>query len=337
MVPVLKTSIVLGEGFDPYANLALEELLLEQLKEDEALLYLWQNQHTVVIGRNQNAFRECHMEKLEADGGFLARRLSGGGAVYHDLGNVNFTFVVPKAVFDLHRQCGIILHAVQSLGIQAEFSGRNDLLAKGRKFSGNAYCHGKTASYHHGTILVDVDMGVMQQYLNVPAQKMASKGVESVRSRVVNLKELAPSLTIEMVKEAMRREFVKGYGGEGEVLYASSLKATPEFGPLLEKYQSWDWRIGKSPSFDIFYETRFPWGGIELGLQVDGGIVKTAKIYSDAMDADWITGMEHQIIGVEFNRKVLAQAVRNRYESADDTMVADIASWIEETNTTRKE
>ena len=209
------TSIALAQGYDPWLNLSLEELLLGRVGDDEAILYLWQNQHTVVVGRHQNAWRECHAEKLEADGGKLARRLSGGGAVYHDLGNLNFTFIVPKPAYDLHRQLKVILGAARTVGVDAEFSGRNDILADGRKFSGNAFYHGRKASYHHGTILIDVDMTVLQKYLNVPQQKMAAKGVTSVKSRVINLRELVPTLTIEEMQQAMMQAFIAEYGEIG--------------------------------------------------------------------------------------------------------------------------
>ncbi len=321
-----KTSIVLGGGFDPYMNLALEELLLQNVEDDEVMLYLWQNQRTVVIGRNQNAWKECHLEMLERDGGKLARRLSGGGAVYHDLGNLNFTFLVPKADYDLHRQLGVILSAARTIGIDAVFSGRNDILANGRKFSGNAFYHGKRASYHHGTILVDVDMGVMQHYLNVPKQKMASKGVDSVKSRVINLKEIVPSLTIEGFKDAMQRSFIREYGGKGDGLDTKKFFNSADFMPLHEKYQSWEWRIGKSPDFDISYQTRFPWGGVQLGLMVQGGFVKKSKIYSDAMDADLVERMAECLVGVPYSRASMAKALSGLADEAHEA--ADVAAWV---------
>ena len=186
---------------DPYRNLAVEQQLLETVPKDACTLYLWQNRRTVVIGRNQNAWKECRVTALEADGGFLARRLSGGGAVFHDLGNLNFTFLVNQADYDLPRQLGVIVELCRALGIPAECSGRNDVLADGRKFSGNAFYAHNGKQYHHGTLLVDVDMAAMSRYLSPSHAKLEAKGVASVRSRVVNLRELRPELTAHAMAE----------------------------------------------------------------------------------------------------------------------------------------
>ena len=138
-----------SKSFDPYLNLATEQYLMETVEEDACILFLWQNQNTVVIGKNQNAWKECRTDLLREEGGFLARRLSGGGAVFHDLGNLNFTFLMPQAEYDLDRQFSVIAEAVSMLGLHAERSGRNDVLAEGRKFSGNAfYKNGKIGRAH---------------------------------------------------------------------------------------------------------------------------------------------------------------------------------------------
>lgn len=139
MTEKLDTKIVYSHSYDPWFNLAVEEYLLNHVHDHEVILYLWQNDQTVVIGRNQNAWKECAWEQLEKDGGKLARRLSGGGAVFHDLGNLNFTFLTTKKHYELERQLSVILQALRKLGVNAEFSGRNDLMLDGRKFSGHAY------------------------------------------------------------------------------------------------------------------------------------------------------------------------------------------------------
>ncbi|MEG0693587.1 MAG: lipoate--protein ligase family protein, partial [Oscillospiraceae bacterium] len=161
---------------EPYQNLALEEYLLHHVDEGECILYLWQNRQTVVVGRNQNCWKECKVEELKKDGGYVVRRLSGGGAVFHDLGNLNFTFLVRQEDYNLDRQLQVILKAVQKLGIRAEKSGRNDITVNGQKFSGNAFYSTNGHCYHHGTLLLNVDMENLTQYLNVSTEKLQSKG-----------------------------------------------------------------------------------------------------------------------------------------------------------------
>ena len=177
---------------DPHRNLATEAYLTETVPEDTCILYLWQNRHTVVIGRSQTAWRECRTTLLEQEGGVLARRLSGGGAVYHDMGNLNFTFSLPTAEYDLRRQQEVLVAACRRLGIPAECSGRNDILTGGRKFSGSSFYHHGGRSFHNGTLLIDVDMEKLGRYLAPSQGKLERKGVASVRSRVVTLTQVQP-------------------------------------------------------------------------------------------------------------------------------------------------
>ena len=295
------TSIALYEGVsnDPHYNLAVEQHLLETVKEGQCILYLWQNQNTVVIGRNQNPWKECRTTLLSEEGGHLARRLSGGGAVFHDLGNLNFTFLVPQEDYNLERQLTVIQEAVRSLGIPAEKSGRNDILSEGRKFSGNAFFKHNGKAYHHGTLLVDVDMAKLSRYLNPSKAKLQSKGVDSVRSRVVNLKELNPELTIESLKAALVRSFGSVYGGAVERLTDENLDMA-EIQRLAERNRSWEWNFGAKMPFTCEFEDRFPWGGVQIQLNVDSGVIRQAKIYSDAMDWSFVSALEEALSGCRF-------------------------------------
>ncbi|MEG1126893.1 MAG: lipoate--protein ligase, partial [Oscillospiraceae bacterium] len=180
------TQIIEADGTNPYRNLAVEEFLTDNVPAETCILYLWQNAKTVVIGNNQNAWQECKTQALHEDGGHLARRLSGGGAVFHDDGNLNFTFILPRDDFDIARQSEVIMRAVSSFGVCVERSGRNDILANGQKFSGNAFFRRRNSAYHHGTLLINVDMQNLSHYLNVSAAKLESNGVKSVKSRVCN-------------------------------------------------------------------------------------------------------------------------------------------------------
>lgn len=290
-----------GDSFDPYYNLAVEEHLLRTV-HDACILYLWQNQNTVVIGQNQNAWKECRTALLEEEGGKLARRLSGGGAVFHDLGNLNFTFVMPAEDYDLDRQFSVIEKACGLLGIVVERSGRNDLLASGQKFSGNAFYRGRETSYHHGTILVDADMEKLGRYLSPSKAKLEAKGVQSVRSRVINLREIAPDLTISALKQALVQAFSAVYALPVQALSAAALDAT-EVEALRQRNSGWEWNYGKKLPFALSVEGRFDWGGVEIGLDVESGTIKAAKVYSDAMDETLPQRLEVALVG-----RKLAQA-----------------------------
>lgn len=305
----MQTKIFVSASTNPWFNLAFEEYLVGGVKEDEVYFYLWQNAHTVVIGKHQNPWREVLVNALETDGGKVARRLSGGGAVYHDLGNLNFTFVMHKKHEDLHKQLKVIVDAVNALGIEAEFSGRNDILAKERKFSGNAFYYGKETYYHHGTVLVDVDMSRLGKYLNVSLKKLNAKGVQSVKSRVINLKELRPDLTIEMMKEALMLSFQETYAEAGSVYKITEKDAPPKAIERYEHYASWDWRFGKTPSFDAIFEEKFDWGELSIQFKLKDAVVEDVQIFSDAMDTEIVDLLEPVFNNVKFEAQALSEAV----------------------------
>ncbi len=326
-----KLRIIYSEEVNPWYNLALEEYLLDQVADDEVMLYLWQNDRTVVIGRNQNAWKECRFKKLEKeDGGFLARRLSGGGAVYHDLGNFNFTFLADRDLYDLEKQLSVILEAVREIGIEANFSGRNDLLAAERKFSGNAFYFTGERAYHHGTVLVDSDFEALVGYLQVSEEKIKSKGIDSVRSRVINLKELSSEITVEELKEKVAASFLKVYGNEETVLDEKYYKPSqmPELEQLFEKYSSWEWRYGMTPDFDITFSNRFSWGEIQIGLSLKDGYIKKVEVYSDAMEVELIAQMSTVLEELPFQKQdIIAEITKLDPES---TLINDINKWLTE-------
>ncbi len=308
MIKNLYTCI--GKGFDPYENLALEEVLLRNVPKDSCILYLWQNQKTVVIGKNQNAWTECKIKELEKDGGHLARRLSGGGAVFHDLGNLNFTFLMNTSDYDLDKQLNVIMTAVNSFGIKTEKSGRNDIITEdGRKFSGNAFYHNNDKSYHHGTIMINVDKEKVAEYLNVSTAKLASKGVKSVKSRVANLTELNPNITVENMTKALFKAFEEVYGGKAETFVLDE-NAESVITSLKERNESFEWKLGKKMQFDLKLENRFNWGGIEIELKIDEGLVQEALVYSDAMDVEFITKFAPLMTGEKFSSENLANSLK---------------------------
>lgn len=327
----LNSLFVESTGFNPWLNLAIEEYLVEHVKENEVILYLWQNKDTVVIGSNQNPWKECNIEKMKDAGIKLARRLSGGGAVFHDAGNLNFTFIMGKDLYDQEKQLNVILKAVNSFGFNAEFSGRNDILIDGRKFSGNAYFFGDNASYHHGTLLVDADMLKLSEYLNPSKQKIVSKGVDSVRSRVVNLKELNGSITIEDLKSSVLKSFQESYGKTASYTkYEEDATKDEEIRELYEKYSSWQWLYAESPSFDAYYENRFSWGEVQIGLNFVNGYIKKANVYSDAMNTTFVNKLVDVLTGIRYDNRDIHKAIGSTILDDEEKQIfIDISSMFE--------
>lgn len=313
---------------DPYSNLALEKYLFDHVQEEEVILYLWQNQRTVVCGRNQNLWKECNVSRLLEAGGHPVRRLSGGGAVFHDLGNLNFTFLVNKVNYDVDRQLTVILEACRSFGIQAEKTGRNDITIDGRKFSGNAFYKSKGHCYHHGTIMVSVDKSMLSTYLNVDPTKLQSKGVASVKARVANLTDFCPTLTISQMKERLRLAFEQVYELPSQTLEPDTLDQAA----LAENratFQSEDWLYGKNVDFAFQISRRFPWGDFDLRLNVENGKIVSSALYSDANDESFIRSIGEQLDGLEFSYQALCPLLEQAALSeAQREMVQDIQSFL---------
>ena len=283
----------------PYHNLALEEYLLKNVESGQCILYLWQNKQTVVVGHNQNAWKECQVSKLLEDGGFIVRRLSGGGAVFHDMGNLNFTFLVRKEDYDLNKQLEVILKAVQKLGLQAEKSGRNDILVDGKKFSGNAYFETEGHCYHHGTIMVNVNLPELSKYLSVSKDKLVSKGVDSVQSRVMNLSQANPDITIDSLKSALQEAFREIYGCTLDLLEERSLD-TSVIEERANYFSSWDTIFGKKITFQHENERRFEWGNIQMQLEVSKGMITELNVYSDALVPWFMDQFEAHLKGKKY-------------------------------------
>lgn len=313
-------------SFDPYYNLAAEQHLMNTMEADTAILFLWQNQNTVVLGRNQNPWRECRTSLLEADGGHLARRFSGGGAVYHDLGNLNFTFLLPTSDYDVPKQLSVILEACRELGIPAEATGRNDLTVEGRKFSGNAFYKNGAVSCHHGTIMVQVDREKLGRYLNPSPAKLEAKGVSSVRSRVVNLSEFREGLTCDDLYNPLQAAFSNVYGLPCQ---AQALTDCPEIETLRCSFSSWDWIYGPKLPFTFTCESRFPWGEVSLALDVDQGIIRKAQVCTDSMDWTFAQRLEKALVGCRFSQKEMSPAIGSTFES-EITICRDLIRMLAE-------
>ena len=307
---------------DGWQNLAMDEWFLDHLDPEDVLVYFYINKNAVIIGKNQNPWKECDLGAMERDGVQLVRRITGGGAVYHDEGNLNFSFIVGEGHYDVERQLRLILQAVRSFGIPCEFSGRNDLLADGRKFSGNAFCARGKVRQHHGTLLLRSDLGRLQNYLQVDPRKMKAKGVSSVRSRVCNLSEFTQEVTVEAMLAAIRRELEVQYGPVTEV--AITPEQVAQLVPYYEKQSSWQWRLGKTPAFDLELDPRFPWGGVQMLLNLREGRVEEVSVYSDAIDADLADEIRTCLTGVRFSSRDLHHALM----ASEKSQIRDVAEWV---------
>ena len=316
---ISKLKYYISQETNPYENLAVEKYLMFHAPKDTCILYLWQNERTVVIGRNQNSFKECRVEGLLEDGGHLARRLSGGGAVFHDLGNLNFTFCARLEDYDVGRQMEVLLLALRRLGIAASLSGRNDITVDGRKVSGNAFYKKGGFCCHHGTILINADMEMLGRYLNVSNEKLKSNGVLSVRSRVTNLKDCAgapKNLSVAQVGRAVVSAF-------GEV-YLSAFPDAPPGAPeplILpcsaaleicrdrERFEDQEWIYGKHIQFTQEFSGKFSWGEVTIQLRITGDKIEDAAIYSDALDQEAILCLSKMLHGCPFHREALEAVI----------------------------
>ncbi len=302
----MKCFYIETKSTNPWYNLALEEHLSTRIRSGEVILYLWQNDRTVVIGRNQNALRECHAALLEEEGGYLARRKTGGGAVYQDLGNLCFTFLASPEVYDQEKQFRVVMEACACFGIRTCLSGRNDIITEdGYKFSGNAFSHTSSCSIHHGTLMVDVDVENMKRYLTPSKEKLKAKGVKSVQSRVCNLRFLSPEVTTDSLGEALEKSFSEIYGAGEENRIRVLKEDELDSGDIEERfrqYASWDWRYGKSPDCETRLRKRFDWGEVEAGFTLHQLCFQHVKIYSDALDVTLPGKLERYLTGKRCDR-----------------------------------
>ena len=317
---------------NPWFNLAIEDWIFRQLDPSTHVLYLWQNDPTVVIGQHQNPWAECRLDKMKEDNVYLARRQSGGGAVFHDLGNTNFTFLSSKENYKQTTNFDIIIKALKTLGVNAELSGRNDLTVEDKKISGSAFKHTSTLSFHHGTLLVNADLTQLANYLNPHPLKLAAKGIKSVRSRVANLSEFNADINHQVICDAITDAFFEHYqtSVEPEQLDIASLKEIDELNAYYQKMSDSNWRFGKTPEFDHKIETRFTWGIVDINLTVQKGVINECIIYSDALDVDFINALQNLLSNSHYgiaeisNKLTVFAAESPQFED----YIGDIQDWF---------
>lgn len=301
MTDEVNLNVIVGNQYNPYLNLSVESFLADSLSKDTVTMFLWKNRQTIVIGANQNPYAECDVDLILGENGFIARRRTGGGAVYHDLGNLNFSFVAENKVYDVKRQCSVIQRSLLDFGLKAELSGRNDILINGRKFSGNAFHKGREQSLHHGTILIKTDTEKMQRYLKINPLKIRKHGVKSVSSRVVNLSELA-DITSENIIPSLINAFEEVYGQRANVIDFDAL-CTDKVLENKKRIEGHDYIFGKWDNFTSQLHGAFPWGlvDIELRINENAKTIEAAKISSDCLVVEAIEKAEDILNGASVN------------------------------------
>lgn len=294
---------------DPRWNLAFEEYVLKNKREGDWLI-LWQNRSAVIVGRNQNALEEINREFVDAHGIDVVRRNTGGGAVYHDLGNLNYSFITDAAesLWGADKRFAApVVRALRELGLDAESSGRNDILVSGQKVSGTAQCRSGGRILHHGTLLFDSDPDMIGGSLNPDPTKFQSKSVKSVRSRVGNIRAfLQQDMTLgefwDYLKGALVEDgIVPVRLPPEELVQVAALKA--------EKYDTWQWNFGASPKYDRVLRHRYPGGLLEIHLTVKAGRIEGIRIFGDFLALQPVDALEKAMTGCVYRREALEAAL----------------------------
>lgn len=298
---------------NPMINLAMEEYVLKHIPSDDSYFLFYINSPSIIIGKNQNTLEEINKPYIDAKGIKVVRRLSGGGAVYHDLGNLNFSFITADDGNSFHnfkKFTQPIVDALNKMGVPAELSGRNDIHVGERKISGNAQFSQKGRMFSHGTLMLDSDINEVVNALKVSDAKIASKGIKSIRSRVANINEFLPApLPMDEFKETILKAIFEEQGQIHE--YQLTQKDWDIIHQISEeKYQQWEWNYGASPNFNIIKSKRFPSGTVEVRLDVHQGLINQASIYGDFFGLGEIQDIENALINSPYHREGIEEALK---------------------------
>lgn len=322
---------------DPYKNLALEELLFNTLALDERILFIWQNDNAVVVGNNQCVYTQCSVDYASQHGVKLCRRKSGGGAVFHDIGNINYSFITPYNTEWKKVNCAIVIDALASIGINAELNGRNDIIHNERKISGNAYYSDDNKICHHGTVLINTNIDLMTKLLSVDKEKWNGKGVDSVRSRVVNLSEITDKIDVDTVKESLKKAFITFYldASVSEFNDLNEIVSDEQklfYSALYSKYSSNYWVYGKNIDANFRTKKKFQWGLVEVLCSINDDSITDVQIISDALDAELISSISCELNGRRFFTEeinIAADKIRNHFNKNEQLeIINDIVQLL---------
>ncbi|WP_269291280.1 lipoate--protein ligase [Streptococcus agalactiae] len=304
---------IVNTSNDPAYNVALEAYAFQKLTDIDEIFILWINEPAIIIGRHQNTIQEINKEFIDKNGIHVVRRLSGGGAVYHDLNNLNYTIIsnnTQEGAFDLQTFSKPVIDTLAKLGVKAEFTGRNDLEINGQKFAGNAQAYYKGRMMHHGCLLFDVDMSVLGQALKVSKDKIESKGIKSVRARVTNIVDhLSDKITVQEFSDAILAQVKEEYPEMDE--YVLSDAELSEIQAMRDnQFATWDWTYGKAPEYTIERGVRYPAGKITTYANVENSTIKSVKIFGDFFGVKPVDDIEKMLEGVRYDYKDVLAALK---------------------------
>ncbi len=314
---IRRTACLIARENDLYRNLAIERHLMDTLPEETAILFLWQARHAIVIGRNQDPQAECDVSAFLSGGGQFARRLSGGAAMYHDVGTLQYTFILPKTQFDIPKQLSIVGMAVGALGLQCRAGRRSSLVINGRTFARTAFYKQGSVACQQGCLCVNGDLGQMQRLMNGDQARDA-----------VNLAQLVPGLSVNGLSEALYWAFANTYGAQPAML-DERMFSERELEKTAMQFTDGNWTYPRQFPPTVAVSERFPWGDVTVLLRTEGGVIREARIFSDAMEAGLFPLIEKSLTGAPMLISSIAARINQQLSMLRDPYLLQIASDVE--------